>query len=145
MTGKIPPQSADIKALIAQTQTHLVGVAAYGVELAVVLSTLLQRHGYLEVEPSDLSQLIAAARAVINEGAPEYVVVQAGGSSTETYASTFDTERDAAKFRRSSADAAYNTSDPVTVPKSLAIHPRFGVVVQDILKASRTMNYQYPT
>ncbi|WP_321935508.1 hypothetical protein [Paraburkholderia sp. J8-2] len=127
-------QAAAIKELIDQTKTNLVGVTAYGLELAVVLSTILQRHGYLDAEPADLAGLISAGREALSEGKPEYVAVQEGGSSKEIYVHSFATQKAAQKWRRSCA--TYNTSIPVAVPKSLTQHPQFGCFVQDVLKAS---------
>ena len=45
-----------------------------------------------------------------------HVVVQEGGGTGELYAHAFDTRKDAARFRRSCAGAAYRATSPVKVP-----------------------------
>ena len=42
---------------------NLVGVPAHGVELATLLSALLQKHGHLAAEPIGIDALLAAARS----------------------------------------------------------------------------------
>lgn len=41
---------------------NLTGVTAHGVELATLMSALLQKHGYLAAEPADLDALLVTAR-----------------------------------------------------------------------------------
>lgn len=49
-----------------------------------------------------------------------YIVVQEGGTSTELYVITFDTEEDANEYREEcSRDGGYSTTPPVRVPKGL--------------------------
>ena len=50
-----------------KTNMRLVGVTAYGIDLAVMLSVLLQRHGYLQHEPEDLSALLTAGDLAVAE------------------------------------------------------------------------------
>ena len=50
-----------------KTNMRLSGVTAYGIDLAAMLSVLLQRHGYLQQEPEDLSALLAAGDLAVAE------------------------------------------------------------------------------
>lgn len=48
----------------------LTGVTAHGVELAEMLATLLQRHGYTDKAPQDLDELLEIGRKAVAEGVP---------------------------------------------------------------------------
>jgi hypothetical protein len=66
-----------------------------------------------------------------------FAVVQEGGSSTELYVHQFDQAEDAQQYRVDSwKDGAYRTSPVVEVPLSLADHPEFNTVVENLLKAA---------
>jgi hypothetical protein len=60
----------------------------------------------------------------------KYVVVQEGGSSGELYVHGFWTMKEARAFKRSAAEASYETTEPMLVPGTLDLY-----VVQDILDA----------
>jgi hypothetical protein len=139
MNGKIPAQNDEIKNLVASTNMRLTGVSAWSPELAVLLAHLLQRHGYIEKEPTDLAELLAAARATVHEGDPIHAYVQEGGSSVEIYLHLADSDADAKAGRADCATGAYNTSAITAVPRSLALHPKFHDTVQDILQSSLDM------
>lgn len=54
-----------------------------------------------------------------------YYVVQRGGSSGELFLIGYNTLAAAKCFRKSCAEAAYKTSEPVRVSRELADQPRF--------------------
>lgn len=59
---------------------QLTGVGAYGVELAEMLATLLQQHGYISNAPADLTELlIAGSGAVKKDSALPAVVLEIQG------------------------------------------------------------------
>ena len=60
-----------------------------------------------------------ANRTVSKAGRGLHLVLQQGGSTTEWYAKLFNTSRDAQAHVRSCAEAAYATTTPVRLPKTL--------------------------
>lgn len=70
-----------------------------------------------------------------------FLYVQEGGSSTEIYLHSFDTEEQAIAGRKSCAEAAYRTSEIIKAPASLVDHPAFMEVVQGLLSASLSVDY----
>ena len=82
---------------------------------------------------------LTEATAVPN--ADVFLYVQEGGSSTEIYLHAFDLEDHAIAGRKSSAEAAYRTSEIIKAPASLVDHPSFMGVVQALLSASLSVDY----
>lgn len=71
-----------------------------------------------------------------------YVLVQEGGSSIELYLHAHETRALAQSDRAACADeGAYRTSPVVEVPASLATHPQFYEVVEQILAASLNLSF----
>lgn len=71
-----------------------------------------------------------------------YLLVQEGGTSSELYVHAWDTLEDAEQDRIDcAADGAYRTSEIVEAPASLANHPEFFNVVEELLKASCDLEY----
>ncbi|MEX3984320.1 hypothetical protein AB4Y45_35775 [Paraburkholderia sp. EG287A] len=67
-----------------------------------------------------------------------FVVIQEGGTSTELYVQQFDSQDSAHDYRVECwSSGAYRTSPIVEVPRSLADHPAFDDVVQELLKATQ--------
>lgn len=62
-----------------------------------------------------------------------WLVIQQGGASGEYYPNLYDTKREAVLFRRACANAAYNTSEPIKLPATLAGHPALLELVADVI------------
>ena len=70
-----------------------------------------------------------------------YVVVQEGGSSEELYVYSFDSDEDASAYRLDAwASGSYRTAPTVKVPASLAAHPAFFEVAQQLAKTALTLD-----
>ena len=65
-----------------------------------------------------------------------FVVIQEGGSTGELYLNAYDTIEEAESFRRSCAEAAYQTSEPLEVPVDLADHPEFNNIAEALIRAA---------
>lgn len=61
-----------------------------------------------------------------------FLVVQQGGASNEFYVHTFDTRKEANAYRKSAADASYNTTEPIVVPTGME---EYLTTVDDIIAA----------
>ncbi|UBM12803.1 hypothetical protein [Cupriavidus metallidurans] len=72
---------------------------------------------------------------------PHFFLLQEGGSSTEHYAKGFDSEADAQIGAAECSRASYRTSPVIEVPGSLASHPEFYSVAEQI--AQLTDQYEY--
>jgi|GEM_PF-5890821 len=69
-----------------------------------------------------------------------YLLIQEGGSSMELYVHAWDTYEEAKQDRIDCArDGAYATSEVIDVPASLADHPDFYEVVEDLLRMSHEL------
>jgi len=73
-----------------------------------------------------------------------YVLVQEGGASDELYIHAHPSPGEAEDDRHSCAEAAYRTSDILSVPRSLADQPGFYEILEDVLRASNSLSYPEP-
>lgn len=72
-----------------------------------------------------------------------FVIVQEGGSSTELYIHEFEQREGAVNSRVHCAEnGSYRTSEIIEVPASLANHPQFNEIVQQLVRA--TLNLGTP-
>lgn len=122
--------------------------AAYLTEAGVAAGTFNEGTGAFEFVDRDggriALRLHSRAEPLRPRGQPApakdrtvFAVVQEGGSSSELYLHQFDKMEDAEQYRRDSwTDGAYRTSPVVEVPLSLADHPEFHTVVENLLKAA---------
>jgi hypothetical protein len=71
-----------------------------------------------------------------------FLVIQEGGSSMEMYAHGHDTLEDAEADRFSCRDGgSYRTSEVIEVPETLASHPDFWDIAEQIAKAALDVDY----
>lgn len=69
-----------------------------------------------------------------------FILIQEGGSSSELYIHAHDTAEEAEQDRIDcSRDGSYATSPVMEVPSSLAEHPDFYNVAEDLLRLSREL------
>lgn len=74
--------------------------------------------------------------------APQFLVLQEGGSTGELYAHCFDSPEDAQSYRQDcTVNGAYRTSPVVEVPAALAATEAFIAVLEDALRASAGLEY----
>lgn len=70
-----------------------------------------------------------------------YLVLQEGGSSTETYLHAFETAAQADEFRIDCAKSAYRTTVPVPVSEELADNEEFQDVLLALVKGYQELDY----
>lgn len=71
-----------------------------------------------------------------------FLVIQEGGSSMEMYAHGHDTLEDADADRFSCRDnGSYRTSEVIEVPETLASHPDFWEIAEQIARAALEVDY----
>ena len=112
------------------------------VSLAKLMQSVLERLASGEpfnqvIEDTGITSKVS--EAVRQESTQAFLVVQEGGSSTELYVHSFDTDKDAQAFRASCGGAAYRTTTPISIPGALAASQSFWPTLSDVLNSLPNM------
>lgn len=87
-------------------------------------------------------KLVSKERVLTPADGTRYVLIQEGGSSAELYVHAHASLADAEADRVSCEEGgSYRTSEIVEVPASLAAHPQFYEVVEQLVRATGTLSY----
>ncbi|MBU9199921.1 hypothetical protein KTD31_00710 [Burkholderia multivorans] len=87
-------------------------------------------------------QLRAKGNILTPDDAVHYVLIQEGGTSSELYIHAHGTRQDAEDDRVSCEnDGAYRTSEIIEVPASLATHPSFYEIAEQLVRAVSTIDF----
>lgn len=87
-------------------------------------------------------KLVAKSKVLTPDDGPAFVLIQEGGSSSELYIHAHATYTEAFADRVSCAeDGSYRTSEIIEVPADLASHPKFYEVMEQLVRATLTLDY----
>ncbi|WP_434716088.1 hypothetical protein [Paraburkholderia sp. A3RO-2L] len=91
-------------------------------------------------------QLLSNGSILTPDDAIHYVLIQEGGTSTELYIHAHATRDDAEADREEcETNGAYRTSEIIEVPASLATHPAFYEIAEQLVRAVSTIDFPSST
>jgi hypothetical protein len=90
----------------------------------------------------DRAQAAQDAAATPEEADTHYLVIQEGGTSAELYVHSSYSEADAQEYRLDCvSNGAYRTSPCIEVPASLANHPQFYDIAEQLVRATTEIDF----